>query len=1274
MKRKIRERSLRLESLEDRFLLAVVAGGETAAAELAAPAETGATIVVTDLTYAALQSAITGASNGDTIIIEGEGTINLTSRLRMTRSVTIDGGGTVTLAGPGNNVLFMFSNSCTLNGLNLTGGYSTVVQYGGIGQIANGITVTLNDCNIYGNSAVEVDTGANWGGGFYVFGQLNMSNCNVYNNTATYGGFAQINGQSNNGAATLNAVNCNFYGNTATGYGAVIGNQGGTLILTNCSVVGNSSPQGAITNYNFFLCDENSGSTYDPNNPGEYNHKYFITDTTITNSIIAYNYSPDAATADIFDRYGMALWGQGAIIYPLLRKEDIYTKAETTNTIIGLAGDYFVEAPILDDAGNLVNADTLDLTIDTNGIAAYAGIGANPGAYTGGGISADSLVVTTLDDVIDPTDGFVSLREALACAAVGGFTETPTVTFADGLAGGTIELTGGQIDISFDVNIVADNITLDAMGSGRALYLKSYNYQMNLEGNYQNFPSVPDCPEHNYSEEYLIDVSVDGLNFVNGSIELASSATGGAGIFAFQNANLALSNSTVSNNTLRASSAVATSACGGGGIAAFYYSSVALNSSEVVDNTVIQVGERDINITLQGGGIFVGTRSILNVLDSTISRNTLTSTNYQDDNTQWGFGRGYGAGICSKGDLTEISYSEVSDNSTRGCALEQYGAGIYNNVSLNPRSESYGMLVDNTIIARNTLGDHNVENNGWCRGGGIYNTGRTLLINNLIANNSFDAGNEVVNMYARINGAGVYNEAAIDIYYCTITENVAACIDYDDFATGSLNFGGGFYNTGTEATPNLVGCILLNNYSENSTTGVMAYNDMYHDGASFVLSNTIYRTAGVKGSGYTYVNCVRWADRYTLFTDAAAEDYTLVSDAVAIDKVAEDATFHYHQYDLRNDPYLRIYNEVQDIGCYEYQPDPQPPQTFELTLTDWTGTYDGTAHTITIGGTEAGDVINYSSDGVNYGTDVLSYSAAGTHFVYILAQRAGYEDFTGSARVMIDAKALTVSGSSVADKVYDGTTAAEVTVGTVAGIVAGDDVTVTGAAEFPSPEVGEYNVTVSYALTGADALNYIAPADESVIASITSGGGQLAAPTIQTGIRGVYVSGGANRHQIVWSEVANVSGYELSYTTGGGAWTSLETTETRAVVLGLTYGTDVTYRVRALGTGSYTDSDWSPSKTFNVCPMDINNDGDISGGDRALLSSAWLAEEGDDEYRIYCDINGDGDISNGDRVFISRNWLSEAGDADLTYPPALQADAVFAEFASADLDVDLSVF
>ena len=193
--------------------------------------------------------------------------------------------------------------------------------------------------------------------------------------------------------------------------------------------------------------------------------------------------------------------------------------------------------------------------------------------------------------------------------------------------------------------------------------------------------------------------------------------------------------------------------------------------------------------------------------------------------------------------------------------------------------------------------------------------------------------------------------------------------------------------------------------------------------------------------------------------------------------------------------------------------------------------------------------------------------------------------------------------------------------------------------------------------------------------TVTAGGGeQLAAPTITTGTRGVYVSYGANRHYLQWTAVDNASGYELQYTVDGSNWTSVESAETAALVKGLTYGADVTYRVRALGTGAYTDSDWSRAKEFNVCPMDINNDGDISGGDRQLLSTAWLSGEGDDEYQYYCDINADGDISNGDRAFLSNNWLGSAGDDDLVYPKAARADAVFAAYEAGDLDVDFDVF
>ena len=187
---------------------------------------------------------------------------------------------------------------------------------------------------------------------------------------------------------------------------------------------------------------------------------------------------------------------------------------------------------------------------------------------------------------------------------------------------------------------------------------------------------------------------------------------------------------------------------------------------------------------------------------------------------------------------------------------------------------------------------------------------------------------------------------------------------------------------------------------------------------------------------------------------------------------------------------------------------------------------------------------------------------------------------------------------------------------------------------------------------------------------------QLESPSILTGSRGNYVSFGANRHQIIWGEIEHASGYELAYSGDGGiSWTSIETLETNAVVTGLTYGTDVTYRVRALRNGLFISSDWSAEKTFNVCPMDINADGDITSADRLLLSKSWLAEEGDDRYEYYCDLDGDSDISNSDRFVLSANWLKESDDPKLLYPrPLAAADTVFAEFASADFDIDLDEF
>ena len=92
----------------------------------------------------------------------------------------------------------------------------------------------------------------------------------------------------------------------------------------------------------------------------------------------------------------------------------------------------------------------------------------------------------------------------------------------------------------------------------------------------------------------------------------------------------------------------------------------------------------------------------------------------------------------------------------------------------------------------------------------------------------------------------------------------------------------------------------------------------------------------------------------------------------------------------------------------------------------------------------------------------------------------------------INKKQLTISGTTVEDKEYDGNNTATVTAGTLAGLVGGDEVSVgvTATGTFASKDVAyEYDVdpqdvTISYALTGDLAKNYFAPVDETKQATI----------------------------------------------------------------------------------------------------------------------------------------------------------------------------------------------
>ncbi|MBT8564681.1 hypothetical protein G6709_00010, partial [Polynucleobacter paneuropaeus] len=155
-------------------------------------------------------------------------------------------------------------------------------------------------------------------------------------------------------------------------------------------------------------------------------------------------------------------------------------------------------------------------------------------------------------------------------------------------------------------------------------------------------------------------------------------------------------------------------------------------------------------------------------------------------------------------------------------------------------------------------------------------------------------------------------------------------------------------------------------------------------------------------------------------------------------------------------------------------------------------TYDGTNTASFSGGTLNGlvsaDAINVtltqagsfsqSNIGNNLvvtATDTLSGAAAGN---YTLTQPTGLT-------ANITAKVLTVTGTTVTNKTYDGTNVATVTGGSLVGVVSGETVTLTQAGSFSQSNVGTgLAVTIADTLGGASS-NYTLTQPTGLTANIT---------------------------------------------------------------------------------------------------------------------------------------------------------------------------------------------
>ena len=1027
-----------------------------------------------------------------------------------------------------------------------------------------------------------------------------------------------------------------------------------------------------------------------------------------------------------------------------------------------------------------------------------------------------STVVTTLDDIqaVAAPSGPISFRQAVYFAQRTGM----SVTFADNL-NGTIDLaTYGQIELlssATSFSIDGDNrITLTNSGStghDRLFTVRASEpgYHVDMSNLTLTGFSVTNDPDY-YTDGGAIFVwntafGGKGTPMIEFNLDhctvTGNSTSGRGGFFFAYGGALTTTNCTFTGNTANEGGAVyvlagdvhladsefssnaavgRTSASGGALVLNTYYAST-------IDDCVFSGNSAKISSTdygsgdaAQGGAISIlsGTDKTngtdLVITDTQLAGNTVTRADGQSYNN-----KNHGGAVYAVNAGARFYNCRITGN-TATYGLENKGGAIYTEGTWGEVSDAQLFffmtdLSDNYVGFKESDTIGSIAGNCPNDGGAIYGHGVFHLVNCTVTGNTI-YGSKANNMVAQMAGSAIFSDSNAVFYDTTIAGN--RVIGWNTGYNSNYPYDSAAVVTYGAVT--IKTSAILGNYFEYAENGGRVENDIFSyswqsSAPDMSVENCAYNPNAVrKDSGSEGAdawnfnfssNCVRVTDYSAYFKDYAAGDYTLSANSSGIDVVDMNAWVDFgYDYDIRyyldgQDCY-RTVNGINDIGAYEYQ----STQTFEVTIVDYEGSYDGGAHSVTVEDLQAGDVVYYSADGANYSTSVISYTDPGTYTTYVKVERAGYEDFIGTGTVTITAAttkievAVVVSASAapatevdvlpnsistatVGDTLYaqvwilnaDESTAGctggyidlNYTTGslakgsyTVSSIYASqadyvDDSTAGLVACFGGCSqagvndlavdqwalLGTYSFTASAEgvaevaaalptlngthikglnLSRAGAGNF---ADNEILfgsASFTveaSGGEQLAAPTITTGTRGIYVSYGANRHNIQWGAVANASGYEVQYSTDGSSWASVSASGLSAVITGLTYGADVTYRVRALGTGSYTDSDWSRTKTFNVCPMDINGDGDIAGSDRTIMATSWLAEEGEEGYQYYADINGDGEVSNTDRPFIGQNWNKEAGDDDLVYPRALRAaDAAFAGYEAGDLDVDIDVF
>ena len=261
-------------------------------------------------------------------------------------------------------------------------------------------------------------------------------------------------------------------------------------------------------------------------------------------------------------------------------------------------------------------------------------------------------------------------------------------------------------------------------------------------------------------------------------------------------------------------------------------------------------------------------------------------------------------------------------------------------------------------------------------------------------------------------------------------------------------------------------------------SGTASYSKTYGD-AAFTLD-----AAANSGAALSYAS-----SNATVATVDAAGKVTVVGAGSAVITVSAEATENYTK--------PVDYKVNVTVG--------QANQSLTGTAS-YAKTYGDAAFDLNIGGAQG--TLSYSSSKpsvatvdangkvtiVGVGTTTITVNAAEVTGKYNAAEK--------TVTVKVEQKEVSVSGITVADKVYDKTTDAVVSSkGTINGMVEGDDLSVNATGVFANATAGEnktVNLTVS--LTGTDAANYKLASDSQTTATATIEQAPVAVPTAKTGL------------------------------------------------------------------------------------------------------------------------------------------------------------------------------